>query len=290
MNAVALMYHDVTPLGREDASGFPGGDAARYKLTPEQFRAHLLAIRGRVARAPVTAEALAADPAADPVSPWILTFDDGGASAEAIADALEPFGWRGHFFVTTGYIDRPGFLDVPQLRRLRLRGHLIGSHSHTHPLRMARCTPARLREEWRRSIGVLADALGEGILTASVPGGHHSELVTRTAIDAGIRFLFTSQPTIRARQVGECRVVGRYAIQRTTGAATTAALAAGDPGPRLRRRVVWDAKQACKFLGGGFYLRARDRLLGRSPHVTWGDEMTLSASLTDAPGRHHHRA
>ena len=29
------MYHDVVAAGREDESGFPGGDAARYKLTPQ---------------------------------------------------------------------------------------------------------------------------------------------------------------------------------------------------------------------------------------------------------------
>ena len=59
MKVVALMYHDVVPAGHEESSGFAGADAARYKLTPEQFDAHLHAIRARVARAPGTSVMLA---------------------------------------------------------------------------------------------------------------------------------------------------------------------------------------------------------------------------------------
>src|SRR5262245_20800636 len=135
------MYHDVTPDGLEGSSGFPGGDAARYKLSRAQFAAHIDAIARRV-EVPV------------------LTFDDGGASAEWIADILDRRQWRGQFFVTTGYLNRPGFLSISQLRALHARHHLIGSHSHSHPLRMASCSDDRLREEWRRSSSVLADALG----------------------------------------------------------------------------------------------------------------------------------
>ena len=40
----ALMYHDVVPAGAEDTSGFPGRDAALYKVTPELFDTHLEAI------------------------------------------------------------------------------------------------------------------------------------------------------------------------------------------------------------------------------------------------------
>ena len=62
VKVVALMYHDVVPAGHEESSGFAGADAARYKLTPEQFGAHLHAIRARVARAPGTSVMLAPPP------------------------------------------------------------------------------------------------------------------------------------------------------------------------------------------------------------------------------------
>jgi peptidoglycan/xylan/chitin deacetylase (PgdA/CDA1 family) len=270
VKAIALMYHDVTPAGREDTSGFPGGDAARYKLTLAQFDDHLEAIRLNAGR---RVDVIGHLDAGLGTAPLLLTFDDGGASAAAIADRLERAGWRGHFFVTAGYVDQPGFLAARELRDLRRRGHVVGSHSYSHPLRMARLPIGRLRDEWRRSIAVLADALGEPIDTASVPGGHNSRAVAREAADAGIRFLFTSAPVVHVRRIGDMAVIGRYVVQRSTPAAVVAAVAAGSPAPRFRQLALWEMKKVAKTIGGATYLAARDRLLGRSPKVTWGDDL-----------------
>ena len=279
MNAAALMYHDVTPAGRDDASGFPGGDAARYKLTPAQFDDHLAAIRLKVNRPVDVIEAV--DLEHGP-APLLVTFDDGGASAMAIADRLERAGWRGHFFMTTAYVGRPGFLDAARLRELRRRGHCVGSHSHSHPLRMARLPIVRLRDEWMRSVATLADALGEPIHAASVPGGHHSSSVARAAADAGIRFLFTSEPTVRIRRVAGTIVIGRYVVQRSTPAAVVAAVAAGSRVPRVRQLALWQLKKAAKAIGGAAYLAVRDRWLGRSRSVRWGDETQAPSTGTSA--------
>lgn len=274
MKAVALMYHDVTPPGRGPSSGFPGGDAERYKLTLDRFDRHLDAIDRRAPGAATTTDSMFGAGCPPPRAlPLLLTFDDGGASAaEWIAGALERRGWRGHFFITTGYIGRPGFLDAPAIRGLRARGHVVGSHSHSHPLRMAHCSEPRLRDEWRRSAALLSDILGAPIVTASVPGGDHSDLVARTAIEAGIRVLFTSCPTDRVARLGDACVFGRYAMQSATPAGAAAALAAGDHVPRMNRRAIWTIKQAGKRLGGPLYLRVRGRLLGASADMRWGDE------------------
>ena len=117
---VALIYHDVVTESQQDECGFPGPVAARYKLDPERFEAHLDAI----AETGVTVGLIGDG------SQAALTFDDGGSSALAAAHALERRGWRGHFFVTTGRIDTPGFLTAAQVRELAERGHTVGSHSH----------------------------------------------------------------------------------------------------------------------------------------------------------------
>jgi peptidoglycan/xylan/chitin deacetylase (PgdA/CDA1 family) len=267
------MYHDVTPAGREDASGFAGGDAARYKLTPAQFDDHLAAIRLEVNRPVGVVDGLDLNRATPPL---LLTFDDGGTSAMAIADRLEHLGWRGHFFMTGAYIDQPGFLTARELRDLRRGGHVVGSHSYSHPLRMARLPIGRLREEWHRGVASLADALGEPIHAASVPGGHGSRTVARAAAAAGIRFLFTSEPIVRIRRVGGVIVIGRYVVQRSTPAAVVAAVAAGSPLPRVRQLALWEMKRVAKTIGGATYLVVRNRLLGRSDKVQWGDEPHLS--------------
>jgi peptidoglycan/xylan/chitin deacetylase (PgdA/CDA1 family) len=121
--SVGLIYHDIASAQELDVHGFPGPLAARYKLSPEQFEAHLDAIAATgVTVAPFTAGGQAA-----------ITFDDGGSSALHAAAALEARGWRGSFFITTGRIDTPGFLSTDQVRELAQRGHEVGSHSRTHP-------------------------------------------------------------------------------------------------------------------------------------------------------------
>jgi peptidoglycan/xylan/chitin deacetylase (PgdA/CDA1 family) len=263
------MYHDVTPSGREHSSGFPGGDAARYKLSTSTFCDHLRAVRARVRATPITVYALAA--AIGPALPVLLTFDDGGAGAEAAADCLDLFGWRGHFFVTTDYIGRRGFLTAAQMRDLRGRGHVIGSHSCSHPLRMSRCPIDRLRAEWERSLATIADILGERVDTASVPGGDYSRVVGASASAAGVRYLFTSRPAVAVRRRFGTLVLGRYTVRRTTSAGSVAAVAAGRRLPRVRQMVMWDLRRVAKATAGRGYLRVRRHWLGGSPDMRWGD-------------------
>ena len=44
MRAISLLYHDVVLHGEFAASGFPGADAAVYKLELADFEQHIEAI------------------------------------------------------------------------------------------------------------------------------------------------------------------------------------------------------------------------------------------------------
>ncbi|HEX5633590.1 MAG TPA: polysaccharide deacetylase family protein, partial [Gemmatimonadales bacterium] len=156
MRAIVLEYHDVVD-GDFGASGFAGVAADSYKLSAADFAAHLDALGGLPAPVGGDVRALGDAPSPPPV---LFTFDDGGVGACDAADLLERRGWLGHFFVTTERIGTPGFLDAAQLRDLEKRGHVIGSHSHSHPPRMARLTPEEARSEWHRSRSILGDLLG----------------------------------------------------------------------------------------------------------------------------------
>src|SRR3989442_9745468 len=167
MQALAIMYHDVVENGDFASSGFPGEGAHVYKLRREDFELHLESIRAATGQdrvSPITRRRELAGPAA-----VFLTFDDGGVSFfSPIAEMLERFGWRGHFFITTDRIGDRGFLNETQLRELHRRGHVIGSHSCSHPTRMAALTPAELDREWRQSgarpAGILGGAGGGAFL------------------------------------------------------------------------------------------------------------------------------
>ena len=245
MSTLALMYHDVVDAD-DDASGFPGRGPASYKLETSQFEAHLDAI------------AAARSPRA-----FVLTFDDGGRSAHThAADALERRGFRGHFFVTTGKIDTPTFVTVDQIRDLARRGHTIGSHSRSHPTRMARLSRDEIFDEWRSSLARLAEILGRPVTVASVPGGYYSRVVAEAAAAAGVKTLFNSEPTARVQVIDGCQVVGRYTILRSTPAADAAKIACGALAPRLRQAAMWSAKKAGKAVAGDLYLRVRAKFFG----------------------------
>lgn len=255
---IALMYHDIVPADAPDASGFPGRDAALYKVTSRQFEDHLAAVdrtRGAAAgRQDV-----------------VFTFDDGGASAMHAATELERYGRRGHFFMTTDYIGAPGFLTAEDLRDLQRRGHVVGSHSCSHPLRMAHGSPGHVRDEWTVSRRRLSEILGEDVHAASVPGGDYDDRVAEAAAEAGYTLLFTSEPTATERRIDSITVNGRYTIQRWTTADAVAGLATGGWLPCSRQLVVWTAKKIGKRVAGAGYLRARQFLLGTRDRVRWGD-------------------
>src|SRR5262245_25376167 len=257
---ISLMYHDVVKRAAHQQSGFGGEDAALYKLEPEQFERHLAAISKVVADGPILVTDLMSARAAS-ARPWMITFDDGGLSSYTpIADQLEMIGWRAHFFITTDYIGAPAFMGREQIRDLHRRGHIIGSHSCSHPLRFAARPRAELKREWKESVSVLSDLLGEQVRIASVPGGLYSRRVAEAAAATKIEILFTSEPTTRCARVENCMVIGRYAIQRWMSPAVAAGMASGQIAPRFRQWLWWEIKKIIKTLGGAYYLRLRKSL------------------------------
>jgi peptidoglycan/xylan/chitin deacetylase (PgdA/CDA1 family) len=256
MRAVTLLFHDVVPAGCWDSSGMRGADADVYKLDCSEFRQHLRAIAQRLLSRPVTAPALLDGSSAG--IPILFTFDDGGVSAQQyIADILDEFEWKAHFLITAGRIGTSGFLDRAQIRELHRRGHVIGSHSFSHPARMSHCTREEIDGEWQRSVTTLAEITGESIQVASVPCGYYSRRLAYSAAKHGIRLLFNSEPVTHARSVGGCLVMGRFTVQRGYSPKKSAAISSNARLPQFQQYLVWNCKKVAKVLGGRFWLRAR---------------------------------
>jgi len=258
LKAASLLYHDVVEAGRFEASGFQGAGPDRYKLDASEFDAHLRALSERPGLPPSTVAEVVDSGSS---LPWLLTFDDGGASAPAIGETLAERGWRGHFFVTTDYISTKGFVTAEEIQALDGGGHVIGSHSCSHPHRMAACSWDALVDEWRRSTATLGEILGHPVRVASVPGGEYSTAVARAAATAEIEHLFTSEPVLTVKQVDGCNVWGRLSIVRGVPAERAVDLALGKPGPRGRMLASWEAKKAVKAIGGERYLKLRRLVL-----------------------------
>jgi hypothetical protein len=257
---IAFGFHDIVEDGHV-ASPVATGHTTLYTLKRSELRRHLQAIRASTGQPSV--RRIDRPEVAGPCGPVLLTFDDGALSAyTCVARELEVFGWPGYFFVTSDWIGRPGFVDRHQIRELHELGHVIGSHSRSHPDRMSHLRFGELVRQWSDSCAVLGDIIGQPVKVASVPGGYYSRQVGRAAAESGIEVLFTSEPTARAARVDGCLILGRYSVRQFTPASVAAAIAAGAWWPRFRQAAMWFTMQGAKSAIGPWYPRVRRMLLG----------------------------
>jgi peptidoglycan/xylan/chitin deacetylase (PgdA/CDA1 family) len=274
MRAISLLFHDVYATS-PDESGFLSAAANRYKLRTADFDAQLEGVAQVRNDAPilVTASDSAGRSLLDAHdgfmqqqlshaatgTPYAITVDDGGVSYHTtIAERLERRGWRGHCFVSTDAIGRRGFLDAGQIRDLDTRGHVIGSHSASHPARFSALAFDDMVREWTHSRETLEDIVGHAVDVASVPGGYFSAAVARAARAAGIRVLFTSEPVTAVEAGPDCTLIGRFTIRRGDAAEAAQRFVLPAPWARSGAWVSWNAKGLVKPILGSSYMRIAD--------------------------------
>jgi len=212
-------YHEVTD--DPTTSGFQRPAALPFKHTRRAFAAHL----DRIAAGPLVPTLVENVDFTRPGRHLLLTFDDGGKSAVCAADELSRRGWRGHFFIVTSLIGARTFLEANEIKYIRSCGHVVGSHSHTHPDIFRDLTMDQMVEQWRVSCDILAELLNEPCRVASLPGGDLSPVALRSAAAAGLTHLFTSEPWLVPKRVDGCWILGRFGPKVHTSPARLAALA-----------------------------------------------------------------
>jgi peptidoglycan/xylan/chitin deacetylase (PgdA/CDA1 family) len=184
-----LCYHSV--------SAEPSGPAARFAVSPRMLAAHLghLGERGFTGMTVGGLARARREGLPLPGRPVVLTFDDGYADFHSEAlPLLERAGFPATLFAVTGFVtgDRavsagtpPGrMLDWAQIADARDRGIEIGSHSHTHA-ELDRLGADALRAEVAGSRAILADRIGQDVVSFAYPYGYESRRVRRVAGDAG---------------------------------------------------------------------------------------------------------
>jgi peptidoglycan/xylan/chitin deacetylase (PgdA/CDA1 family) len=250
MQPVSLLFHDVFVSDRSE-SGFNSPAADRYKLSVREFEAQLGAMGAIGAMG------------AGVLGGARLTFDDGGVSFyTVVAERLEARGLYAYCFVTTDYIGIPGFLSAAQIRELDARGHVIGTHSASHPTRFSVLDREDMLREWIVSRRKLEDVLGHAVTTGSVPGGYFSREVGESASESGLSLLFNSEPVRGARAIDGCAIAGRFTIRAGAPADLARRLVQGAPWTRSKEWAVWNAKGLVKPLLGSSYPRVADWING----------------------------
>ncbi|RJQ16375.1 MAG: polysaccharide deacetylase family protein [Nitrospiraceae bacterium] len=205
---VTFLYHEVTD--DPTISGFQRKTALPYKHGTREFDENL----EQIAMSPVSPTIVNEVDFGSDGRSLLLTFDDGGKSALHIADRLEKRGWKGHFFVTTSLIDTRTFLSKQDISELYGRGHIIGSHGHTHPDIFCSLRLETMLNEWKTSTEILSDIIQSPVVTASIPGGEMDFNTQLSAWQSGVRFLFTSEPILVPWSFGRLICLGRVYPKR----------------------------------------------------------------------------
>lgn len=255
LRLLVLMYHG---LHRDDAGD--GRFDPRYSVRPEAFDRQMRRLRELRGSAWLpTPEGASAQPARG--AAVMVSFDDGAASdAEVALPCLQSLGLRAAFFITSGFVGRPGMLSPGQVRELADAGMLVGAHGATHRF-LNTLDDAALRDELVRSRAALEDMTGRPVDTLALPGGRGGERELKAAQAAGYRLVFGSAPGLN-RGLSPAACVRRVAITRGMGAGEFDQVLAWQGATvrrlRLRHRLLSVPKQ---LLGDDRYDRLRQAIV-----------------------------
>jgi peptidoglycan/xylan/chitin deacetylase (PgdA/CDA1 family) len=259
---IYLMYHELEVPGQVLCNSEPGYE--RYVLLEREFREQVDFLKARGYRGVSVDSALAFSEGSNSSTKasqnTCITFDDGSETdLLAAAPILHQAGFGATFYITVGWLGKPGHLSALQLKELSAQGFEIGCHSMTHPM-LTDLDEAGLQHEIVDAKSQLEQIVGKPVEHFSCPGGRYDDRVVRIARAAGYRTVATSGIHANSPDT-DLFALGRVAILRGTPVKDFAAICSGDALRRLRAQgTLRDA--AKQLLGNSFYDRVREVLLG----------------------------
>lgn len=238
---VVLMYHDIV-TSTDKSSGFQNESAFQYKVEESVFEEQVKALQGKDV---------------------VFTFDDGGVSFYTkAAPLLEKYGFKGVFFISTKYIGTQGFLTKAQVKALVERGHVVGSHSHTHPKIFTKLSKVEIHEEWKKSYEILKGILEEQDLPVSIPNGYASKTIMEEAIKCGFSDIYTSQPTTKNKLFQKHNVFGRYVVHDNMTTEDVLRIV-NSKGCRLKMALKWQVLNVVKGVLGESYDAVKAKVINK---------------------------
>jgi peptidoglycan/xylan/chitin deacetylase (PgdA/CDA1 family) len=250
---VFLMYHELELPGRPLCQSEPG--YVRYILSETSFRSQMDWLRQNNWQALSVSEALTFPPGKSVA----ITFDDGSETDLTVAaPILKENGYDATFYVTAGFLDKPGYMSAEQLRQLSHLGFEIGCHSMTHAY-LSDLGPAELEHELLHARSKLEDIIGKKVEHFSCPGGRYNERTLDLAKQAGYRSLATSRARPNFPSTNPFSL-GRVAIMRDTGETAFSNVCAGSG---LWKTQLSESTRVAtrKLMGNRLYDRFRTMLL-----------------------------
>jgi peptidoglycan/xylan/chitin deacetylase (PgdA/CDA1 family) len=123
----------------------------------------------------------------------VLTFDDGTADHyHEVFPILREYGFKGIFFVVTGWIGRPGYLTWDQMGEMSRAGMDIQSHSESHRF-LSELDEADAKQELLGSKESIEKNLSVPVTAIGIPGGYYNRETVDISKRVGYRYIFTSR-------------------------------------------------------------------------------------------------
>ncbi len=254
------MYHR---LGEGRLSDREPGEHL-YTVAPADFEAQLDALVSPGCQ-PVPLDAACAGAGAAMGPPVAITFDDGNASDHSVAlPALARRGLTAAFFVTPGWVGRPGFMGWDEVRALAQAGMTVGAHGLEH-VPLASLTRAELLAQLREARRVLEARLQAPADWLALPGGSGGRREVQVAREAGFRGVVGSVPRL-ASPAPSADPVPRFAIRNGQSLASFRALVRQGRAVRLRYWLrYWAVSRMRSVLGSRGHERLREAWLRLTP-------------------------
>lgn len=252
---VYLMYHEIEVEGRSLCQSEPG--YVRYIVREPDFREQITWLQSAGMGGVSVSDALS-NKTPEGV---VITFDDGCETDLIVAaPILSEANFGATFYITVGYLGRPGYLIPRQVRELSDTGFDIGCHSMTHPY-LSDLADQELSREIAEAKTRLEEMIGRPVHHFSCPGGRWSPKVSAVARRAGYRSITTSRIAVNHRTSDPFRLA-RIAVMRGT---TFGAFQDLCRGQGLWQRQVRNFLQSSshRLLGNALYDRLRGLMLER---------------------------
>jgi peptidoglycan/xylan/chitin deacetylase (PgdA/CDA1 family) len=229
----------------------------RYILPLDTFRRQMAWLKEQDWRGLNVSEALRY-----PSEPSVcITFDDGcETDLIAAAPVLREFGFNATFYLTTGFLGTPGYLNAGQVRDLDAQGFEIGCHSMTHPYLSDLAEPELKREIVDAKLQI-EQIVGHPIEHFSCPGGRYDQRTLQIAREAGFATVANSQYYANSPTTSHYEL-GRVGLLRDV---TLDQFIANCHGRGLwKKRLPYQVRRSAqRMLGNQAYDRLRAALLGK---------------------------
>jgi peptidoglycan/xylan/chitin deacetylase (PgdA/CDA1 family) len=186
-----VMYHYVRYV---DAAADPLGFS--LSVTPEGLAAQLDWLRssgyGTVLMRDVQRCYAGSGPC--PARAVALTFDDGYADAYSTAlPLLRERGMVATFYIVSGFVGQPGYVNWDEVRALRDAGMEIGAHSITHP-DLTTLDDAEATNQIAGSRQTISTEIGQEVASFCYPAGRFDERIAAITRAAGYTNATTTVP------------------------------------------------------------------------------------------------